>query len=346
MVIHSLALQNFRSYKIDNFEFSNTNIIYGNNGRGKTNLLEAIYLLTHLKSFRTNSFKNLLNFNEELAFLEANISLQNVHHKIKISLHKDKRKVWFDNKPVQFVSDYISRFFSLLFAPDMLSSFKNTPSERRNFMDRSLLLLSAQYSLLLRDYNHIKKQKKELLRTGIDKNITPWNKLLAHVSVAIKEQRKQLCNELNENITDLFQCLTKKKDILKINYKTNILDTEEAYFQFLEEKKDYEKQKGLVLYGAHRDTINITLNGQEEEVSLSQGEYRSSYLAIILGLNKILKEKKNILPIILLDDIFSELDTIVINRTIERLLPMKNQIFITSVVKQDASFVNMKEFAM
>ncbi|PCI30292.1 MAG: hypothetical protein COB67_02115 [SAR324 cluster bacterium] len=335
MVIQSLALWNYRNYSQFEIDFhSGINFIYGRNGQGKTNLVEAIYFLTHLRSFRTAKIRNLYREKEVTASINAQLSKQGVVHTVQIGLQSNQKKVLINQKNLNYTSDYIKNYFSLLFAPDQLSAYKEYPLERRNFFDRVLILVVDQYFQRLKEFNRIKKQKNHLLRHQRGQEVFVWNQLLAEVVPQIVRSRTRLVEQVNENLSEIFQELTGRSDHLELCYRWDLEekvgDDPEKLLDFLNGKLESEQSMGHMCYGPHKDDFWMTINGKKDKLFFSQGEYRISFLALQLALNRAITDSLQFCPVILLDDIFSELDTEVYHKTLEYISANHNQVFITS----------------
>lgn len=335
MVVNNLELLFFRNYNSFSSSFSpGINFIYGRNGQGKTNLIESLYLLTHLKSFRTAHIDELESFGKDYSFIRSKLTKQGISHDIEVGLQKNQKRVFLDGKKVAYSSDYIKNFFSILFSPDQLVFFKEYPLERRNFFDRILVLLDQQYFKYVKDFNKIKKQKGSLLRQGIRNEVSVWNKLLAGLIPKISNARSNLVQKINVQLSDIFKRLTQRNEHLEIHFqsdmekRTNLDET--CVFSFLEEKAESEIEKGVLIYGPHKDRFWMTLAGKDDKTSFSQGEFRIAFLALQFGVNQLIKETLGFNPIILLDDISSELDRSVIRESIDFINHLDNQVFITS----------------
>lgn len=335
MVIKSLELVYFRNYHTLATQFSpGVNLIYGNNGQGKTNLIEALFVTTHLKSFRTTRINELESFSKSTSSIRAILTKQSISHQIIIDLFKNQKKVSLDQKKVNYTSDYIKNFFSILFSPDQLTFFKEYPLERRNFIDRILILVDKNYFQLLKDFNRVRKQKGSSLRQGDFKNITAWNQLLAALIPKITCSRKKLIADINDVLTITFEQLTGRNDHLELHYladldgKSSMDDA--SVFSFLQTKQRTEIERGFLCYGPQKDLFWLTLDERKDKQYFSQGEYRITFLALQFAINQLVKNKLGFNPVILLDDIFSELDQEVYDRTINYVYQSENQVFITS----------------
>ncbi|MBT6612669.1 MAG: DNA replication and repair protein RecF [Deltaproteobacteria bacterium] len=335
MVIHSLKLNDFRNYENIDVEFnSGINFIYGKNGQGKTNLIESLYLVTHLKSFRTSKVSDLTLYSKKISSVQTDLSKQNVRHDIRITLHENLKKVLHNQKIVNYTSEYIKNFLSLLFSPDQLVAYKEFPLERRNFIDRILFLIDKKYFQRIKEFNRIKKQKNVLLRNGKKGDIFVWNQLMAVVIPEIIESRELIVEKINEVLEKIFKALTGRDACLKffygndLNSKTDL--SPDSILKYLAEKMDQEIGNGYCLFGPHKDNFWMTLDGKKDRQAFSQGEYRIAYLSLQLAMNKIISGMLGFKPILLLDDIFSELDETVCENTIAYITQSDNQVFMTS----------------
>lgn len=335
MVIHGLTLKDYRNYPDFEIEFSpGVNYFYGNNGQGKTNLIEALYFTTHLRSFRTSKIPDLHRYSTTVSHIQSVIQKQGVSHKVGIALCGNKKKVSMDQKRINYSSDYIRNFYSLLFAPDQLTLFKEYPADRRNFIDRVLFLADSHYFSLAKEFNRLRKQKNSVLRQGRKQDVDIWNQMLAPVIPKILEGRAHFVERVNQHLPKIFQSLTGRKETLKLLYRNEFQGktdlSPDGIYQFLSEKLESEISKGFVSYGPQKDNFWMTLNDKKDKLSFSQGEYRISFLALQLTINQIIIKDLKFCPVLLLDDIFSELDENVLGRTIEYISNNKNQVFITS----------------
>jgi DNA replication and repair protein RecF len=335
MVIKKLELVFFRNYCSLISQFSpGINFIHGRNGQGKTNLIEALFVVTHLKSFRTTRINELETFTKNASSIRAVLTKQSISHEIVVDLYKNQKKVCLDQKKVNYTSEYIKNLFSILFSPDQLTFFKEYPLERRSFIDRILILVDQSYFQLLKDFNRVRKQKSVSLRQGNSKNISVWNQLFASLIPKITLSRRKLVETINEVLTDTFAQLTGRNECLKLHYlgdldnKTSLDDA--SIFSFLQNKQNTEIGRGFLCYGPQKDLFWLTLDDRKDKQYFSQGEYRITFLALQFAINLIVKKKLGFNPIILLDDIFSELDQEVYDRTINYIYQRENQVFITS----------------
>jgi len=335
MVIRELQLRHFRNFSLFETDFhSGINFIYGKNGQGKTNLIESLYIITHLKSFRTACISDLCQNAQKTASISTTLLKQGVLHEVRVYLQENLKSVLHNQKNIYYSSDYIKNFFSILFAPDLLTAFKEFPLVRRNFVDRVLFLIDPQYLKAIKDYNRIRKQKNSLLREHQKTEIDSWNWMISETVPKIIFARRSIADQINTVLPQLFQRLTGKSEPLSFHYRSDFEGrtkiTASDIFAFLTSKLETEVLRGHACYGIHKDNYWMQLDERGNRSQFSQGEYRISFIALQLAINEIIIERMNLHSILLLDDIFSELDQETGEKILEVILSTKNQVFISS----------------
>jgi len=335
MQINSLSLTNFRNYKKQKIEFSpSINVLIGNNGSGKTNILESIYTLALSRSYKAKD-KDLVKTNEEFYKISADVSYERFDENLMMIGSQLGKKVFKNQAEIKKLSDFIGRINVVLFSPDDMLLFRNGPQEKRSLMDMSLLQLSKQY---IDDYTAFKKQLK--LRNDYLKYLFPKLKddedikddmldVLTENLIAVNEKiydaRVKFLNNLEKIVKEKYQELSGEKDEITFKYETNF----ESNLDFFKKRYKSDIIAGSTQIGTHRDDLRFFKNGIDFESSASQGETRMLSLSIKLALSEIITKTKNESPIILLDDVFSELDKNHQNRLL-RMLDRRMQIIITS----------------
>ena len=276
MEIKKLKLVNFRNYDNLEIDFNKKNTIFiGNNAQGKTNILESIYVLGLTKSFLNVNEKNLIKFDKEFAKIQGTILNNNIESKLEILINEKGKKVKINNQEVKKLSNYISRLNVIIFSPDNIRLLKESPAFRRRYLNIEISQLYGDYIRLLNEFNTILKQRNEYLKVISLKNECDNNYLdildskYAQLSVDIYNYRKRFFDKINEN--------------LSIYYKISML-------------------------GPHRDDFKIELDGKDILLYGSQGQVRCSIITFKFAEIPIFNSILNISPILLLDDIFSELD--------------------------------------
>jgi len=314
MFIESIALNNFRNYDDAHIDFSNgINILYGDNAQGKTNVLEAIYMLATTKSHRGSHDKEIINFNCDESHIKAEKKKNDLKHRIDMHLRKNKNKgVAIDMIPIRKSAELFGMVNIIFFSPEDLTIIKDSPSVRRRFIDMELCQLNRIYYSNLNNYNKILNQRNNLLKQiSFDKNqidmLEIWDLQLADYGIKIIKERNNFINMLNEIIYEIHKKLTSGKEDLKIVYEKNI--NEEDFLNQLTNKRDIDLRYQSSQIGPHRDDILFVINDMDVKKYGSQGQQRTVALSLKLAEIKLVKKIINDNPILLLDDVMSELDT-------------------------------------
>ena len=313
MFVKSLKLKNFRNYDILDIEFdSETNIFYGDNAQGKTNILESIYLTGTTKSHRGTKDRDLIQFGEEEAHIETVVDKKGVPYKIDIHLKKNSPKGIAINKiPIKKASELFGIINIVFFSPEDLNIIKNGPSERRRFIDIELAQLDKVYLNDLSNYNRIVNQRNKLLKDIYDRQdlldtLDIWDMQLVHYGNKVIERRKIFIEQMNEIIEKVHEKLTGGKERLELVYEsgTGIYDLETALLKNRE--RDIRMKSTSV--GPHRDDICFMSNEIDIRKFGSQGQQRTAALSLKLSEIELVKKVIHDTPILLLDDVLSELD--------------------------------------
>lgn len=328
MIINKIKLTNFRnhtSYSLDCKE--DTTLIIGPNGCGKTSVLEAVYILTRGKSFRASD-PEIIKRNKDFYRIEFTTT------------SGEKRIASFDNKTKTFIiSDKKSRrlpkvekYPVILFQPSDLNLISGSPSRHRDYFDRFFSQIIEEYNSSLNKYEKAMRQRNELLK---DENVSPsslfsWNILLAKYGTYINKVRKDLIDEINQKLPKTYHSIADKKDDIKILYQSEVNNIPESqYLNTLENNFKKDLYLGHTSFGIHRDDFEFIFNNEIADGSASRGEGRTIILALKFIESNMVTNILNQKPIILLDDVFSELD-----ETRRKFLVKNfkdNQIIITSV---------------
>lgn len=330
-MIHTIKIDNFRNYHKLNLSFkSGVNIIIGNNGTGKTNILEAIYKSLLTKSFKKVSDEYLLNHTSEYFRLEITKEKDNyVYYYDKIS-----KKVFINGKIMSRLSKFIKNNKVIFFGPDDMYLIKGTPKEKRSYLNLELSQYDELYLNELIEYNNILKNKKKHLKSEIiDLSlIETYNSLIIPYNNSIIKKRKQYIDLLNQNINKLWSCFypdikvnieyeSKNTDLNNISFESTV----NLYKNLLEKEAKYR----TTLIGPHLDDLIIKINNKEAVKLASEGQIKILILVIKLTEAKLFNEKFKTNPIILLDDLFSELDINNSNKVLN-LIDSGTQVIITT----------------
>lgn len=314
MYIKSLILQNFRNYKEQALTFhQGTNVFYGRNAQGKTNLLEALYLFSMGKSFRTHQDGDLISFGEPYTKASLCFCDRNRENTLEIIILRDKKKqIKINGVTIQKLGELIGHLNVVLFYPEELGLVKEGPYIRRRFMDVALSQLRPSYYHALGRYHRILEQRNKLIKKirfsdekGLSDTIGIWNEKLSDYGMELYRYRREFMGRM--------QALAQKVhfeasgETLCLSYKPRFSDKQE-FLEKLEESFDRELEQGCSLYGPHRDDFEVYINEKEAKVFGSQGQQRSAVLSLKLAQADLLYEEYGEYPVLLLDDIMSELD--------------------------------------
>lgn len=320
MFIKSLQLKNFRNYDAASVTFGQgINVLSGENASGKTNLLEAIYLLGLGKSPRTSREKELISFNAERAYIKAEIAKKYRTHIIEIVIeNKGAKKIKIDNLPVKRLSELIGIVNVVYFSPDEMRFVKAGPDERRRFLDISLSQQSKTYFKSLAKYNKILQQRNTLLKNenrneNLKTLLSIWDEGMAEVGANLILARKNYVKKLSTLAKDSHFELSDGKETLSLQYECAIKgDTyDEIYNNLLSAFSTSVERDRALMYtsqGPHRDDIKIILNDVDARKFASQGQQRSVSLSVKIAELSLFKNETGEAPILLLDDVLSELD--------------------------------------
>lgn len=313
MVIKSLSLSDFRNYENLDISFSDgTNILYGDNAQGKTNLLESIFVAATTKSCRGGKDREMIMLGREESHIRVNILKRDVPHRIDMHLKKNNPKgAAIDGIRIKKGSELYGMLHVISFSPEDLSIIKNGPSERRKFMDMELCQLDRFYISCLSDYNRALFQRNNLLKQipynrDLISTIDVWNSQLAGFGKRIIEARKQFIAEIAEIASEKHRQITNGRENLQITYKPDC--EEDGLEKKLSSSIDRDIEMRMTMCGPHRDEISFEINGSNVRIYGSQGQKRSAALSLKLSEIELVKRKINDTPVLLLDDVLSELD--------------------------------------
>lgn len=314
MFIDTLALNNYRNYKSEEIAFSHgINILYGDNAQGKTNVLESIYMLATTKSHRGSKDKEIIGFGCEECHIRADILKNDIGHRIDMHLRKSKNKgVAIDMIPIRKSAQLFGMMNIIFFSPEDLSIIKNSPSERRRFIDMELCQLSRIYYSNLSSYNKVLNQRNNLLKQiYYDKKkldmLSVWDSQLVDFGIKIIKERNNFIDMINEIIPDIHSRLTSGKEKLKLFYEKNI--GEDLFEEELLSKQETDLRYQSTQIGPHRDDMVFMVNDMDVKRFGSQGQQRTAALSLKLAEIELVKKVIHDNPILLLDDVMSELDS-------------------------------------
>lgn len=314
MVIKSLELNNYRNYEELSIDFAEgTNLLYGDNAQGKTNILEAIYLGATTKSHRGSKDREVIRFHENESHIRMHYKKQDIVHRLDMHLKKSKAKgVAIDQIPIRRSSDLLGQIPIIFFSPEDLKIIKNGPSERRKFLDIELSQLESLYLYHLSKYNKILLQRNNLLKqVNYQKylldTLEAWDIQLVKYGSEVIRYRKDFIHHLNVIIKEIHKKLTGNQEEIRLEYDNNV-----DYDEFLTEltrKRDMDLKYNTTNMGPHRDDISFIVNDIDIRKYGSQGQQRTAALSLKLAQIQFVKEVMKDSPILLLDDVLSELDS-------------------------------------
>jgi len=324
MIITSIELLNYRNYSELHMDLSKgTNILYGNNAQGKTNLLESIYTLALAKSHRTSNDKELIRFDSDYAKIEGELSYRYGEMPLTMFITKKGKQVKINHLEQSRLTQYIGHLNVVLFAPEDLNIVKGAPQIRRRFIDMELGQISAVYLNDLSQYQRILKQKNNYLKQlqyGQKTDSTMLdvlNQQFAEYALKVTLRREHFIKELESLAKPIHSGITDENETLSLEYLPSIkLDGEEKseterleeVLTLLDDNKDREKDRGVCLFGPHRDDLGFNVNGMDAQTYGSQGQQRTTALSIKLAEIELMNIEVGEYPILLLDDVLSELD--------------------------------------
>jgi DNA replication and repair protein RecF len=312
--VESLALENYRNYEHLSIQLSpGINIFYGDNAQGKTNILEALYMCATTKSHRGSKDREMLRFGMDEAHMRLILSRDNVGHKIDMHLKKNKAKgIAIDGIPIRKSGELFGLIHMICFSPEDLSMIKNGPGERRRFLDMELCQLDRVYLHDISNYNKIVNQRNNLLKQiGFDFSLKDtldiWDLQMVHYGKRVIDARKAFVSRLNEWVEPIHLKLTGNKEKLEIVYQPNVSSDE--FEIHLAEKRDQDIRMKMSGTGPHRDDFLFMVKGIDIRKYGSQGQQRTAALSLKLAEIELVKQIIHDHPVLLLDDVLSELDS-------------------------------------
>ena len=316
MIIESLDLKNYRNYDILNMNFDkNVNIIYGDNAQGKTNILESIYFCATSKSHRGSKDKDIVKFGESESHIKANVIKNDISYRIDMHLKSNKPKgIAVNGIPIKKAVDLFGIINVVLFSPEDLNIIKDGPSQRRRFMDMELSQLDKIYLSNLINYNKVVNQRNKLLKELSFKSseekletLDIWDLQLVKYGTEVMKRRVGFVQELNEIIGGLHEKLSGGTEKLTIEYQPCVEET--AFLDTVTKMRERDLRMKSTCFGPHKDDLIFFINGSEVKKYGSQGQQRTAALSLKLAEIELVKKVVKDTPVLLLDDVLSELDS-------------------------------------
>ena len=335
MLITSLKLQNFRNYSELDVNFNeNINIIYGDNAQGKTNILEAVFISSIGKSFRTKKDRELIKFNENFSIIEVNFAKSDRKGNVKVEI-SDKKNIYINGVKIKKLSELLGIINIVIFTPDDINILKNGPSERRRFLDMFIGQLRPNYIYCLNLYLKALEQRNNYLKQIKLENksqdfLDIWDEKLSDYAEKVFKYRCEFVSKLKEKIKNVHHVITENNEDIDISYVSDYSNKED-FLKKLKENRKLDILKGYTTKGVHRDDFNMFINGDLVNVYGSQGQHRTAILSLKMSELKVVYDEIGEYPILLLDDFMSELDE---KRRINFLKNIKDtQVLITCTEK-------------
>ena len=356
MILNTLKLRSYRNLiDVDVRWNTHFNVIYGRNAQGKTNLLEAIYLLGHLKSFRGVRGHELINHDADTAWVGAIIARGGVEHRLETGLQKAGRNPRVDGKTVKKLSDFLGYLRTVLFTPEELASIKGFPAGRRALLDRAILQTDPIYLDRVQEYERILRQRNQLLKQQVDdEQLASWTEALVKTGSRIRFDRLAYLERFQPRLEQAYREISGGQESAGLKYtieQGSLTALADAMQEALQRLALREKKLGLTLVGPHRDDIDFLVEERSLRSFGSQGQQRSFLLACkaaqVIDLEEQLREP----PILLLDDLASELDmqrqegffNFLLQRTGQVFLTSAQQTLLTGAVRKNASYYQVDQ---
>lgn len=343
MKVNELTTQHFRN--LDDFTFTanpKINVIFGNNAQGKTNLMEALWLFTGNRSFRGSKEAEMISFNQKNAKLTVLFDCDGREQTAQLMLGERKRH-FLNQVPIKTPSEFAGRYYAVVFSPSDLSFVKDGPEKRRKFLDIAISQLKPVYQKYLNQYNRVLIQRNALLKDlyynpSLESTVDLWDLQLAKLGTILTSFRVDYLKKLNNFSGKIYEGISNGTEQAEFFYKSTVFSEEtdvlgytdetiEKYGRALFESREEDKKFGSTSVGIHRDDIEILINGLPARQYGSQGQQRSSVLALKLGESELLRHVTGESPIMLLDDVMSELDSVRQDYILNHL--ENQQVFIT-----------------
>lgn len=308
MYIKKIDLKNFRNYESLSCKFDpGVNIIIGNNAQGKTNLIEAIYMSAFVRSFRTRHEHEAIRFGCMQADIISDIVRDDDEGRLEIRIRKEGKNIIADGKRISRMVDLLNKAYVVVFSPEDLKLVKDSPDRRRKFMDQELSKLYPSYYEAIVSYRKVLKQrnsylKEETIQTDI---LSIWDDQLAHFGEQIMDKRRKFVSHLEAISSRIHSSITDGKEKLTLSYEPDIPDGT-SFTDAISQERDIAARS--TVRGPHRDDLKISIDGIDIRHYGSQGQQRTAALSLKLAEIEIIEEITGEKPILLLDDVLSELD--------------------------------------
>ena len=322
MKVKSLKFQNFRNLEDSEiFPCDGVNIIYGDNAQGKTNIIEALWLFCGGHSFRTPSVKEMIKWDKDFSRLECSFFGQGREQNAALGFSGTKKTVTLNGVDKKSSSALIEKFCAVVFSPENLSLIKRGPGERRNFIDSAICREKLKNAVILSKYNRLIAQRNALLKDvlknpSLEETLDIWDSQIIALGSQLIKQRLEFIDMISKKAAVYHSGISKDKEKLELRYIStvsaeygdSVKEIEKKFYSKCRANRSNEIAYGVTLAGPHRDDVEVIINGKNARSYASQGQQRSAVLSLKLAEAAVLREKMGEDPVILLDDVLSELD--------------------------------------
>jgi DNA replication and repair protein RecF len=315
MNVKYLQLKNFRNYDEVFIEFNkNVNVFIGDNAQGKTNILESIYYCGFAKSHRTSRDKELVNWNEQEAYIKLYVCKDRLDKKVEIKIFKEgKKAININSIKINKISELVGIFNVVMFSPEDLKIIKESPGNRRRFLDMELCQLSKSYYYNLVQYNKVLIERNSVIKNKYADHsmLDIYDEQLASFGENIIKKRIEYIDKLNLIGRNIHKEITSEQEEIEFKYITivkNFNDIKKELLEHLRRNRSKDIERHITSIGPHRDDFSVNINGVDTRTFGSQGQQRTSVLTIKFASLKIIKDITGEYPVLLLDDVLSELD--------------------------------------
>jgi len=351
MFLRSIETHDFRNLEGKIIWAGRLNLLFGNNGQGKTNWLEAIYLLAHAKSFRTRHLNEIIKFGEICTSVQGTVAQGNgIERDLQVSIQGNTKRTAVNGKR-ESVSRYAAQLHAVCFTADELEVIRGGPEARRSFLDRGAVSLHPSYAQTLADYHKVINQKKRLLQQGAEDRlgseelaelVQPWNKQIIYLSAQIHRTRTDYVELLNDALEhSLFSDNISIRYVSALEGKGDLKNYEELIERHLQTRMQAEMFAGACLVGPHRDDLRILFGGRDLRSFGSSGQQRSALITLDLAAISVYYSRHQDYPVFLIDDVDAELDGSRIERLLE-YLDGRSQTFLTTSKRDHFERFNMR----
>lgn len=318
------------------------NVFHGDNAQGKTNLLEAIFLLGTMKSFRMAKNTELIHWNDGNGLLRGWVERDGVTREISLLLERHGKKVTVDRKAVSRMSDFFGNLNVVIFSPEEMAMVRGTPDMRRRYLDRAVFSSNLTYLRLYHEYGKILKNRNVILKNGETASLDVWTAQLADAGSRMADSRVAYLEAVNPLLTEFYREIAGNGEVAEIRYRPHAFhlkdgetSTRDSLLQALNAHSGEERRRGITLVGPHRDDLDFLLDGKVLRQHASQGQQRSFILALKMAEIEHLRNRYTVPPVLLLDDMTSELDRNRNRNLMNFLDQRKMQVFITTTNLQN-----------